>query len=249
MAKKIYLGNSSVARYCPKCYIGVSNVARKVTKGYIGDSSNKARLCYIAAIGISSVTLNYPTLNVGATVTPTMTIAPTNYDPYTSRTFSITSGSGYATINSSTGALTGTAAGTVTVKVTIVDATGKTITATKNVTVNAVYTLTLKEYYSGNWFNNKYRYFTVNGTKYTSNTTLYVTSGTRVTITNKATDYDDEDGAWDNYIQTATNSTGPYTTVSYSNTYTYTVTKNTTMLGQIHATGGGDGDITVLILT
>ena len=198
------------------------------------------------AIGISSITLSYPTLSVGSTVNPTVTINPTNYDPYKSRTFSITSGSSYATINSSTGALTGKAAGTVTVKITIVDATGNTVTATKNVTVNAVYTLTL----DGNgWWDGADRYFTVNGTKYTSNTTLSVPSGTRVTITNKVGDYEDADGVYDNYIQTATSSAGPYTTVSRSNTYTYTVTKNTTMRGRISHTGGGDGDITVLILT
>ena len=36
MAKKVYIGNASIARNVKSMYVGVNGVARKVTKGYIG---------------------------------------------------------------------------------------------------------------------------------------------------------------------------------------------------------------------
>ena len=88
-------------------------------------------------VGVTSATLSYPEkVEVGKTANPTLTINPSNYtQDGTTVTYSITSGSSYASVNSSTGVVTGKAAGTATIKVTIVGANGKTTTASVNITV------------------------------------------------------------------------------------------------------------------
>lgn len=103
-------------------------------------------------IGITAVTLNYASsVTIGSSISPSISISPSNYSAYKSRTFSITSGTSYASIDSSTGKLTGKAAGYVTVKVTIVDALGNTVTATDTITVKEVtYTATIKSVVGGN---------------------------------------------------------------------------------------------------
>lgn len=166
MAKKTYVGVSDVSQEVKKVYIGIEGVAHKVTKGYVGDDNGVARLVYQSAIGISSVTLTYNSkVKIGSSISPTITINPTDYSPYQSISYSITSGTSYATIDSSTGKLTGKSVGTVTVKVTIVDALGNTVAATRQVTVYTTYTVTVNTKY-GNEEVREWAYVNVDGTTY-----------------------------------------------------------------------------------
>ena len=143
MAHKTRVSGTNYSISGGKCRVSGTNYS--VKKGRTRISATNYDINF--TIGISSVTLNYASsVNVGSSISPTVTISPTNYSAYKSRTFSITSGTSYATINSSTGVLTGKAAGSVTVKVTIVDALGNTVTATKSVTVKEqTYTATIKK--------------------------------------------------------------------------------------------------------
>lgn len=132
-------------------------------------------------IGLTSMSLIYAsTVKKGSTINPSITYSPSNADAFKSKTFTITAGSSYATINASTGALTGVAAGTVTVQVTIVDATGKTFTSSQNVTVEIVqYTVKIQ------WpdrTGGSYSYVRINGTDYTDPVTITVEENTNIYI-------------------------------------------------------------------
>ena len=58
MAKKIYIGNASVARNVKSMYVGVNGVARKVKKGYIG-VNGIARQFYSSGIDLNTATWTY----------------------------------------------------------------------------------------------------------------------------------------------------------------------------------------------
>lgn len=131
-------------------------------------------------VPISSISLNYASsVYVGSRIYPTVTINPSNYTAYKSRVFEITSGSSYASIDSS-GGLVGKAAGTVIVRVTIVDALGNTFTATDTITVKINgYTVQLV------WTDrtgDAYTYVSINGTDYKTAATVTVTPNTVITL-------------------------------------------------------------------
>ena len=92
----------------------------------------------VYAIGVTEVALAYNDVRVGETVSAQLEITPAQRDPDKSKTFSIVSGDEFAEVNSTTGIVTGLKPGTATVRVTIVDANGKTATADGNVKVYAI---------------------------------------------------------------------------------------------------------------
>jgi len=103
----------------------------------------------VYAIGITSATLAYSSVNVGETVDPSLTVLPADRNPDKSKTFSIVSGGAYAKVDADTGVVTGLAEGTARVRVTIIDANGVTVTAEANVKViHPIPELA----YEGNWY-------------------------------------------------------------------------------------------------
>ena len=87
-------------------------------------------------IGIESVSLSYNSrVFAGSSSMPTLNISPSDYSDPQSIQYEIISGSEYASIDASSGSLTGIKEGAVTVKVTIVDVNGNTHTASEMVTV------------------------------------------------------------------------------------------------------------------
>lgn len=89
-------------------------------------------------VGITGATLAYDDVKVGETVDAQLGITPANHDNYQSIKYEVISGSEFAEVNADTGVVTGLKKGTATVKVTIVDANGDTVTAqgTVNVTLD-----------------------------------------------------------------------------------------------------------------
>ena len=88
--------------------------------------------------GITSATLAYDDVKVGETVNAQLSITPADSDKYQSIKYEVISGSEFAKVDANTGVVTGVKKGTATVKVTIVDANGDTVTAqgTVNVTLD-----------------------------------------------------------------------------------------------------------------
>ena len=110
----------------------------KVTLGAEnGDTITAEGTVNVMGVGITSVDLTYNNVHVGETVDPGLSILPSNADPYQSIKYEITAGGEYASVNENTGVVTGKAVGTATVKVTIVDANGNTVSDTATVTVEA----------------------------------------------------------------------------------------------------------------
>lgn len=87
-------------------------------------------------IKVSSITISGPaSVNIGEYITLTVSVLPVNATN-TGITWSVTNGTGSATINSTTGVLTGVTAGSVTVTATAQDGSGKT--ASYPVMVNSI---------------------------------------------------------------------------------------------------------------
>ena len=85
-------------------------------------------------IPVSSITISGSTsVNVGSSITLSATISPSNASN-TGITWTVTNGTGNATINSTTGVLTGVTAGSVTVTATAQDGSGKSAIHVVNIT-------------------------------------------------------------------------------------------------------------------
>lgn len=94
-------------------------------------------------IPVSSITIDGPTsVSIGSSITLNATISPNNASN-TGITWSVTNGTGSATINPSTGELTGVTVGSVTVIASAQDGTGKTASYSVTVTPALVTMITI----------------------------------------------------------------------------------------------------------
>lgn len=85
-------------------------------------------------MGIDHISLSYPDVGIGSTVNPVLTVEPADAN-IVSKKYEITTGGSYASIDATTGVLTGKANGVAVVKVSVTDAFGTTETASTVVTI------------------------------------------------------------------------------------------------------------------
>lgn len=87
-----------------------------------------------APVPISSATLSYEDVAVGATVDPTLTIEPED-SVIVKKEYEVTTGQSFASVDSSTGKVTGKSNGVAVIQVTITDGTGATLSVSSTVKV------------------------------------------------------------------------------------------------------------------
>lgn len=219
MAHKTLVGGTAYNIKGGKCLVDGTGYSIKKGRTLIDGTGYDVNF----VIGLTSMSLIYAsTVKKGSTINPTITYSPSNANAFKNKTFTITAGSSYATINNSTGALTGVAAGTVTVQVTIVDATGKTFISSQNITVEiAQYTVQIQ------WSiltGGSYSYVRINGTDYTDPVTVKVEENTNIYI--KTEDRETSKYYYYSNADIYSTSNTELLHVSYGSSANYTVTQN-----------------------
>lgn len=126
-AEGVSSGMFYVSDYLKTNIINANDVMKVGTYDWITENRWK--------IGIIDAELSYDDVLVGETVDAHLDLLPENHDPYQSIHYEVLTGGQYAKVNKDTGVVTGLKAGTATVRVTIVDANGETISADGTVRV------------------------------------------------------------------------------------------------------------------
>jgi len=114
------VSGSDAGYYIEVQVTGTGNYSGTVTSGYVGPVTIPVTGITVTGAGSATIILNGGTLQMSATALPANATNQTV-------TWSVTNGTGSATINSTSGLLTATGAGTVTVTASAVDGSGITV--------------------------------------------------------------------------------------------------------------------------